>query len=92
MLEQLEGVILMVNTRGIVEDTDIDVLHLIVTHKEENWSVDKLVRVWANSFNIFGDRAKGSVDLVDESVVINSTSANDDDFIISVVSSVVVFD
>ena len=45
MLEQLEGVILMVNTRGIVEDTDIDVLHLIVTHKEENWSVDKLVRV-----------------------------------------------
>jgi len=42
--QKLEGVVvLMVDGRGIIEDTDVGVVHLVITHHEESWNVDALV-------------------------------------------------
>ena len=50
VLHQLEGVVvLVVDTWSIVEDTNVGVIHLVVTHHKERGSVDALLVVVASA-------------------------------------------
>ena len=84
MLQELEGVVVLVaRGRGIVEDTNVGVVHLIVTHHEESGNVDAWVGVGLFCGGFILDGAEALVDELDEKVMIDATSANNDDVLAS---------
>jgi hypothetical protein len=86
VLQELEGVVvLVVDGWGIEEDTNVGVVHLVVTHHEERWRVNALFRVLRDLAGLLLDVAEGSVNLLDEGVMLNTASADDYDVLTGVV-------
>ena len=90
LLEELEGVvILVVDAWGIVENADVGVVHLVVTHHEQCGSVDAFVTVGALGSRLLGNGAEGLVYLFDEGVVVDGAGADNNDVLAGVVGSAV---
>ena len=88
--EELEGVVVLVVDRGsVVEDTNVGVVHLIVTHHQESGNVDTLVSVRLLNSSFLLDAAEGLLDLTDEVVVLDGTSSNNDHLVTDEVSAAV---
>jgi len=93
MLQQKETVVvLMLDRRGIVEDTNVRVVHLVITNPEEGGDVDVLLRVGTHSSAGLGDRLESVVNLVDEIVVVHITSSNNNKVITEVVLGAVLLE
>lgn len=87
VLEESEGVVvLIVHRGGIVEHSDVGVVHLIVSHEEERRSEDAvLIRGLESGGLLHG--TESLVAAINESLVINTTSAYDDHVVSEVVGS-----
>jgi len=78
MLEEKESVVvLMLNAWGIVEHTDVRVIHFVITDEHEGGYVDVLVSVGAGGGSSFANTLESVVNLADELLVINVTSSDD---------------
>ena len=90
MLEKQESVvILMLDTWSIVEDTNIRVVHLIVTNKHKGGNVNSFVTVWSCAGCGLADRLECVVNLANEFFMVDITSTNNYKVVTEVVSSVV---
>ena len=89
VLQKLEGVVvLVVDGWSVEEDTNVGVVHLIITHHEKSGHVDALVVV-SRGGGLLLDAAEGLLNLANESVVVDGTSTDDDHVFAEVVSSTV---
>lgn len=88
VLHKEEGVVVWVlSAWGIEEDTNICVDHLIISHHEEGWNIDTLFSSFSVSDGLLSNRGKLISDLLDEGIVINVSSSNDDHVVSIVVGS-----
>lgn len=92
-LEELEGpVVSVVVAWGIVEHSDVGVVHLVVSHHLEGWGVDGLLRVVSSLLGTLLEGSELLLDLLDDGLVVNITSGDDDDVVSNVVSSSILSD
>ena len=80
-------VVLVLDGGGIVEDTDVRVVHLVITDEEEGWGVNSLVGVGLDASGGLGNVAEGLVDLVDELLVVDVAGTDDNEVVTEVVGS-----
>jgi len=87
VLEESEGVVVFVVDRGgVVEDSNVGVVHLIISDKEERRGVDALIVGRVKSGGLLHG-SKGLVALLDEGFVGNGTGSNNDHVVSEVVGS-----
>jgi len=85
--QELERVVILVVDRwGIVEDTNVNVVHLVVSHHQQRWCVNTRLRVLLNLIARLVEATESGVDLLDKGVVLDTTGTNNDDVLTSVVS------
>lgn len=90
VLEEHEGVeVLVLHGGSIVEDSNVGVVHLVITDEHEGRNVDSLIHVLSDTGGGLGDRLEGVVNLINESGVIDVTSSDDDKVVTEVVGSLV---
>jgi hypothetical protein len=89
VLEEQEGVEVLVLSRwGIIEDSNVWVDHLIISHEENWWSIDWLVSTSESSSGGLWKPSKVLVYLFTEFIVVNITSSNNNDVITEVMGGV----
>jgi hypothetical protein len=89
VLEQLEGVeVRVLNGGSVVEDSHIRVDHLVVTDEHESWNVNRTLSVLLLRRGQLRKVLEGVLNLVNELVVVNVTSTNNNDVVSNVVRSV----
>jgi hypothetical protein len=94
-LQELEGVVVLVVDAGsIVENTDVGVVHLVITHHEQRGSVDCLdsVVTLGGEDRLVDNGGEVKVHLFDEGVVVDGTSADNNHVFAGVVGSAVVLE
>jgi len=88
VFEQKETVVVgVLDRRGIVEDTSVGVDHLVVTDEHQGGGSEGLVGVHGLGNSGLGDLSEGLVDLVNERVVVDTTSSNNHNVVTEVVGS-----
>lgn len=88
VLEKQECVVVLVlDGGGVVEDTDVRVVHLVITDEEQGWRVNSLVGVSLDASGGLGNVSEGLVDLVDKLLVADVAGTDDDEVITEVVGS-----
>jgi hypothetical protein len=91
VLQEKEGVVVLVlDSWGIVEDTNVRVDHLVISDEEKGWDVNSLITVLSSNSGGLWKGRESLLDSLDNLVVGNITSGNNDDVISEVVGSVVV--
>ena len=81
-LEKQERVVVWVlDGWGIVEDTNVGVIHLVVTDHHQGWAIDALIRSNGRLRGLLSNSVKSVVNLVDKLLVVHSTSSNNDDVV-----------
>ena len=70
-------VVLMLNARSVVEDSDVRVVHLIVTNEHKSWDVHVLVQVGSSSSSSLAHRLESVVYMVDKLFVVDIAGTND---------------
>jgi len=91
VLQEKEGVVVLVlDSWGIVEDTNVRVDHLVISDEEKGWDVNSLFTVLSSNSGGLWQGRESLFDSLDNLVVGNITSGNNDDVISEVVGSVVV--
>jgi len=91
VLQEKEGVVVLVlDSWGIVEDTNVRVDHLVISDEEKGWDVNSLFTVLSSNSGGLWKGRESLFDSLDNLVVGNITSGNNDDVISEVVGSVVV--
>lgn len=91
VLQEKEGVVVLVlDSWGIVEDTNVRVDHLVISDEEKGWDVNSLLTVLSSNSGGLWKGRESLLDSLDNLVVGNITSGNNDDVISEVVGSVVV--
>jgi len=91
VLQKKEAIVVSVlNAGGVVEHTNVGVDHLVISNKEKSRDVDGFLRVGSLSLNTLGKSMEVLVNLIDESLVVNITSTNNNDVVTVIVGSVVV--
>ena len=77
MFQQKESVvILMFNAWGVVEDSDVRVVHFIVTHEHEGGNIYILIQVSTCSSCSLAYGLEGVVNLINKLLVVYVTSSN----------------
>jgi len=78
VLQQQEGIVVLVFNAGcIVEDSNVRVIHLIVTDKHQSGNINALVTIGLGSSGRLADTLEGIVDLANKLVVVDVAGAND---------------
>lgn len=91
MLQEKEGVVVLVlDSWGIVEDTNVRVDHLVISDEEKGWDVNSFLTVLSSNSGGLWEGRESLLDSLDNLVVGNFTSGNNDDVISEVVGSVIV--
>jgi hypothetical protein len=86
VLEEQERVVVLVLDAGsVVEDTNVRVVHLVITDEEQRRSVDSRVGVGLLAGGGLGDVAERLVDHVDESLMGDVAGTDDDEVVTEVV-------
>ena len=67
----------MLDTGSIVEDTNVGVVHLIVTDEHESRNVNTLITVGLSRCSGFADAVESVVDLTNKLLVVNVACADD---------------
>ena len=70
-------VVLMLNARSVVEDSNVRVVHLIVTNEHKSWDVHVLVQVGSSSSSSLAHRLESVVYMVDKLFVVYVACTND---------------
>ena len=70
-------VVLMLNARSVVEDSNVRVVHLIVTNEHKSWDVHVLVQVGSISSSSLAHRLECVVYMVNKLFVVDVTGTND---------------
>ena len=83
-------VILVLDTWSIVEDSDVTVVHLIISDEENGWDVDSLFGVLGWDSCVLWEGSKVLLNGINDRVVGNITGGDDDHVVTVVVSGVVV--
>lgn len=88
MLEESEGIVVWVlDAWSIEEDTNVGVVHLIISHHEEGWNVNALVLSTTGTSAGLTDRLESLSDLLNEGIVVNGASSDDNHVVTKVVGS-----
>jgi hypothetical protein len=91
VLQEKEGVVVLVlDSWGIVEDTNVRVDHLVISDEEKGWDLNSLLTVLSSNSGGLWKGRESLLDSLDNLVVGSITSSNNDDAISEVVGSVVV--
>jgi hypothetical protein len=88
--EEETVVVLVLDTWSVVEDSNVRVVHLVISDEEDGWDIDGLLGVlgWSNS--VLWERSKVLLNGVNDGVVGHITGGDDDHVVTVVVGSVVV--
>ena len=70
-------VVLMLDARGVVEDSDVRVVHLIITNEHKSWDVHVLVQVGASSCSSLAHRLESVVYMVNKLFVVDVAGTDD---------------
>lgn len=86
MLEQQECVVVLVfDAGGIVEDGNVGVVHLVITNKHESGGEDSGILVGSRAGSSLANAVEAVVNLIDELVVVDVTSTNNNEVVTVVV-------
>jgi len=88
--EEETVVILVLDSWSIVEDTNVGVVHLIVSDEEDGWNVDGLLGVLGLDNGVLWKGSEVLLNGIDDLIVVNITSGNDDHVITVIVGSLVI--
>ena len=88
--EEETVVVLVLDTWSIVEDSDVTVVHLIISDEENGWDVDGLIGVLGGNSCVLWEGSKVLLNGVNDRVVGNITGGDDDHVVTVVVGGVVV--
>ena len=80
----------MLDTWSIVEDSDVTVVHLIISNEENGWDVDGLIGVLGWNSCVLWEGSKVLLNGINDRVVGNITGGDDDHVVTVVVGGVVV--
>jgi len=67
----------MLDTGSVVKDTNVGVVHLIVTDEHESRNVNTLITVGLGRCSGFADALESVVDLTNKLLVVNVAGADD---------------
>lgn len=88
VLHQEECVVVWVlSSWSIKEDTDIGVVHLVISHHEKGWNVDTFVSSSSLADGFLTNAGQTITDLLYEGVVVDVSSSNNNDVVSEVVGS-----
>ena len=88
--EQETVVVIILDTWGIVEDTNVGVDHLIISDEQKSWDINWLLGVQSWDIGGLWKGREGVLNGIDDLIVRNVTSSNNDDVVTVVVGGVVV--
>jgi hypothetical protein len=70
-------VVLMLDARGVVEDSDVRVVHLIITNEHKSWDVHVLVQVGSGGSSSLAHRLESVVYMVNKLFVVDVAGTDD---------------
>jgi len=73
---------------GIVEDTNVGVDHLVISDEKDGWHVDGFLGVLGWHSGRLGDLVEMLFNVVDNLVVVDITGGDDNDLVSDVIGSV----
>jgi hypothetical protein len=88
--EEETVVVLVLDTWSIVEDSDVTVVHLIISDEENGWDVDGLIGILGWNSCVLWESSKVLLNGINDRVVGNITGGDDDHVVTVVVGGVVV--
>ena len=88
--EEETVVVLVLDTWGIVEDTNVTVVHLIVSDEEDSWDVDGFIGVLGGNGCVLWEGSEVLLNGIDDGVV-GDITGGDDNHVVTVVVGGVVF-
>lgn len=90
VLKEKEAIVVLVlDGRSIVEDTNVGVDHLVVSDEEDRRSVVRLLGVLGGDLGLLGKSGEGLLNLLDDLSVVDVSGGNDDKVVTVVVGGVV---